>query len=395
MNLPASRKSLYLKEATDVMPPSTAIKELRLKGFKSIRDVRLSLGDTNVLIGPNGAGKTNLLSFFRLLESILLGGLSRHVLRAGGAGSLLHYGPKETSEISVEINFRTPAWPGATIEFSLDYSDDDSFFWGDQAYGVSDPDRSIGHKGMLHPKIIEPPQRECVLVRPDYSSVDPAGPDAARALLGNVRVFHFQDTSPSAALRRPSDPDTGQRLLPQGENLAAFLYHLLRNHRPYYNRIVATIRQVMPEFLDFVLEPSGATVPLRWRARASDYELGPNQLSDGSLRFMALASLLLQPEESLPKVLLIDEPELGLHPFAIQILAGLVRSCSHHSQLILTTQSTTLLDAFEPAEVIVCEMEDGQSRFHRLSSELLEEWLESYSLSELWLKNVLGGRPGR
>jgi predicted ATPase len=376
------------------MPISTAIRTIRLRGFKSIRDATLSLSEVNILIGPNGAGKTNLIEFFRLLESILPGTLARYVMRSGGASGLLHYGPKETSEISVEIGFHTPEWPGATIEFSLEYAADDSLFWAHQEYGVSNPASGIGHRGMLHPKKLEPPQRECVLVRPDHSLLEPAGPDAARALLRQVHVFHFQDTSARAAIRRHSDPDIGQRLQSQGENLAAFLLHLSREHRPYYDRIVATIRQVMPELSDFVLEPSdGAGVLLRWRSRSSDYELGPHQLSDGSLRFVALASLLLQPEISLPSVLVIDEPELGLHPFAIQILAGLVRSCSQHCQLILATQSTTLLDAFDPEDVIVCGMDYGQSRFHRLPAGLMEEWLENYSLSEMWEKNIIGGRP--
>jgi predicted ATPase len=163
-----------------------------------------------------------------------------------------------------------------------------------------------------------------------------------------------------------------------------------------FRRIVSAVRKIVPFFQDFVLEPKRldpTRILLKWKGRDSDYEFGPHQLSDGSLRGIALATLLLQPESDLPDVVIIDEPELGLHPHAIEIVAGLVRSVAHRTQVILATQSTALVDHFAPEEIVVTEIDHGCSQFRRLDSKQLEHWLEDYSLSQLWEKNVLGGGP--
>ena len=116
-------------------------------------------------------------------------------------------------------------------------------------------------------------------------------------------------------------------------------------------------------------------------------------ISDGTLRCIALFTALGQPVESLPAFLSIDEPELGLHPAALGILASLVRSTSTHAQILLATQSPALLDLFDPQDVVVAERAQGATTFRRLDPDQLAGWLEDYSLSELYDKNVLGGRP--
>lgn len=132
---------------------------------------------------------------------------------------------------------------------------------------------------------------------------------------------------------------------------------------------------------------------LNWREKGRDYLFGPHQISDGTLRVIALATLLLQPEDMLPDVIVIDEPELGLHPYAIGVLAALFRKASHHCQLIISTQSAELLDYFDADEVIVVNRKGESSEYRRLTTAELDTWLEDYSLSELWEKNVLGGGP--
>jgi predicted ATPase len=173
-----------------------------------------------------------------------------------------------------------------------------------------------------------------------------------------------------------------------------------QTERVAYDRTIRTIQQAMPWFADFVIEPlelNKNNVQLDWHERGSDLLFGPHQLPDGALRAMALFTLLLQPKEWLPRIIVIDEPELGLHPSAINILAGLAEAAARHCQIVLATQSVTLVDQLDPDEVIAVDREDGASTFKRvpdqMSPELLKEWLDDYSLSELWEKNVIGGGP--
>jgi predicted ATPase len=170
----------------------------------------------------------------------------------------------------------------------------------------------------------------------------------------------------------------------------------LRDTEPNaYRRILETVRQIFPFFAEFVLEPVGNSVLLQWQERDTDVVFGAHQASDGTLRTLALLTLLLQPLHDLPDVLILDEPELGLHPYAINVITGLLKSVSLHKQVILATQSMTLIDYFDPEDIIVVDRPERESVFRRLDSEQLKEWLEEYSLAELWEKNVLGGRPGR
>jgi predicted ATPase len=158
--------------------------------------------------------------------------------------------------------------------------------------------------------------------------------------------------------------------------------------------VVTTIRSIAPFFDRFRLAPSQLDtnqINLEWKERGSDLYMDAYSLSDGSLRFMALTTLLMQPHP--PKTIIIDEPELGLHPMAINKLAGLMKKASIHSQLIVSTQSVGLVSNFEPEDIITVDRKDGQSVFERLDNETLQNWLEDFSLGELWNKNVIGGQP--
>jgi predicted ATPase len=222
--------------------------------------------------------------------------------------------------------------------------------------------------------------------------------NAMRSEINQYRVFHFHDTSETAYMRGNCDINNNRILLRDGSNLAAVLYKLQQTQIQYYERIVKTIRQIAPFFEDFVLAPltiNPHEIQLRWQARDSDYEFGPHQLSDGTLRTMVLITLLLQPEENLPSLIILDEPELGLHPYAISLIAALIRSASIYTQVILATQSTNLLDHFAASDIIIVEQQQGISLFKRLDPDKLTTWLEEYALSELWEKNVIGGTPSR
>ncbi len=372
------------------------LNRIRLKGFKSIKDLDLELGSINVLIGSNGAGKSNLISFFRMLNELIEGHLQLFVGRSGGANAMLHYGTKVTNSIDAGLYFGRNGY-----EIQLVPTEDDKLVFGEEILFFikstsKDPQRESlgsGHKEALAPGKYEESM---------YSVVNYVMP-----ALYSWKVYHFHDTSSTARIKQTGDLHGNNRLEPDAGNLAAFLYRLQERHSPNYKLIRGAVRRIFPRFKDFALRPSPLNpdkIRLEWQEHGSDYRFGPHQLSDGTLRFMSLATLLLQPY--LPSTILIDEPELGLHPSALTILAGLVRSASNYTQLILTTQSVSFLNEFEPEDIITVERRDstalsvsdfrdglGESVFKKHDSKSLREWLNAYSLGELWEMNVLGGRP--
>jgi predicted ATPase len=222
------------------------------------------------------------------------------------------------------------------------------------------------------------------------------GPLFSTALGERLATYHLVDTSLTAPIRTEGYIQDNQRLRSDAGNLAAILYLYKTKHKSVYQRIRATIRKVVPSFDDFVLGPqrfNPNNILLNWRQSGSEYLLGPHQISDGTLRAMALITLFLQPSEDLPDLLIVDEPELGLHPHAITLIAGLIRAASVKTQVLATTQSPAFLDQFNLDEIIVVDSEQGVSQFRRLDEDRLKDWLEEYSIGELWQKNVIGGGP--
>ena len=210
------------------------------------------------------------------------------------------------------------------------------------------------------------------------------------------RLYHFQDTSSSAYIKQIHNINDNVYLRDDARNLAAFLYRLKNHHVSHYERIVKTIRMVAPFFGDFHLRPTVANsekIQLEWMEVGHDEPFTASVLSDGTLRFMCLATALLQPEEFTPASMIFDEPEIGLHPFAIAVLAGMTQSVSQRRQLIVSTQSVELVNEFDAEDLIVVNKRARTSEVRRLEIEPLREWLEEYSLGELWKKNLLGGRP--
>jgi predicted ATPase len=213
--------------------------------------------------------------------------------------------------------------------------------------------------------------------------------------ISNWTVFHVHDTSGTAAMRRSGTVRDTEKLLPDAGNLAAFLYMLREEEKETYDLIVETIRLVTPFFKDFRLHPRQSrddqVIRLEWMQQGSNYPFLASQLSDGTLRFIALATALLQPYP--PATILIDEPELGLHPYALEILGNLILQAESRAQVIISTQSAQLLNAFTPGQIIIVDRKHGESTFTRLDEEQLKEWLDDYSIGELWQKNVYGGGP--
>ena len=215
-------------------------------------------------------------------------------------------------------------------------------------------------------------------------------------MLAYCKVYQFHDSSSEGPLRQACPVETSDYLQAFGNNLPSFLYFLREHYKESYNRIVSYVRDVVPQFQDFYLEPVGNIISLRWMdISATDYVLNAHQFSDGSIRFIALATLLLQPKETMPNVIILDEPELGLHPFAITQLAQMIKDASIHSQIIIATQSKDLVDHFNIDDISVVEMDEQNlcTTVKTLNEEEYKLWLEHYTVSELWDKNIIGGRP--
>lgn len=376
------------------MADQLELKSIELKGFKSIdaEGQIIELGPITVMLGANGAGKSNLVSFFKMLNYMTTGGLQQYVADQGFADSLLYLGAKSTTEVSAKLRFEDER---ARDEYAFVLNRDATgrLFLKDEtivyhATGRDTPQTCNLGGGVRESQLKEhcdKGDRTCQVV---YS------------LLSRCQVFQFHDTSTTAKIRSEGYVDDARFLRSDGGNLAAFLRQLQSKEsgKRYYDRIVRHIQLMVPQFLDFDLEPLSENdkyVRLNWKEKGSDYLFGPHQLSDGSLRFMALAALFMQPPNLRPRVIIVDEPELGLHPAAISALAGMVKAVAPTTQIILATQSSRLVDEFTADQVMIVERDEKRPRtlFRRLSEKDLTEWLERYCLSELWEKNVLGGRP--
>lgn len=362
------------------------LENISIKGFKSIRELEnFTLASLNVFIGANGSGKTNFISVFKLLNQIADENLQLFIAQHGFANNLLYFGQKHTEELRLSFSFSSNGY-----SCSLVPTQDDTLVFSNEIISYHDkskysspyaPSLGSGH-------------RETRLLEESRNSPHITIADHVIRAIRSWKVYHFHDTSAGAKIKQRGDINNNEILQADAANLAAFLYLLQETDNSYYQKIVSTIRIVAPFFDDFNLRPdpfNQEKIQLEWREKGSDTYFNASVLSDGTLRFMCLATLLLQPK--LPTTILIDEPELGLHPYAITILASLLRSAAQKTQVIVSTQSVPLVNQFSPEDIIVVDRIEGQSTFNRLIQIDLEHWLDDYGMGDLWEKNVIGGRP--
>ena len=356
------------------------ITNIRIKGFKSIKNCDLNLGNINIFIGSNGSGKSNFISVFKMLQSIVDGELQLYVNRNGGPNSLMYFGSKTTEKIDIEFKFGNNGYRFAlapTLDGKLMFLDE-SFLWN------SIDGKSIG-KGHLESNW----KMGCGNLVDNY----------VLPILKNQewKVYHFHDTGDKSPIKQAHGINDNISLSTDAHNLAAFLYRLKIKNPADYRRIVDTVKMVAPYFDDFILRPNPLnenTISLEWKESGSDIPFNASQLSDGTLRFICLATLLLQPSELMPETIIIDEPELGLHPYAIAMMSALIKKVSVTHQVIVSTQSVELLDEFSADDIIVVNHGKEGSEFVRLNEGDLRIWIEDdYTLGDLWKMNILGGRP--
>jgi len=360
-----------------------SLDKFTIRGFKSIRELKdFELKELNIFVGANGAGKSNLISFFRMLKSLIEGNLADYIRDSGGISDLLHNGRKATKQTEFETCFglhgyRFTLMPGTGEGFALvneaRYYQDGSTDWWELG--------SSGDNSAMLVKEAKGTSQDSQYSKPVYNA------------MSSWKIYHFHDTSSTAAMRHAEIVEDNKALRYDASNIGPFLLRLRNEYKSYYDEILNACRLVAPFFDDFLLDPQQlgpkTKVSLTWIAKGSDYPMQPYHLSDGSIRFICLATALLQPKP--PSTIIIDEPELGLHPEAVRILAELIENAAKRTQIIVATQSPLLLDQFAIEDIVVVNRKEGQSTFERLKRTDFNEWLEDYSIGELWTKNVIQG----
>lgn len=360
------------------------IYSVKIENFKSIRDSgEILMNPLNVLIGPNGAGKSNFISFFKLLNKISNGQLQIYINENGRSENFLYFGNKSSKFLFGRITFDNEKKNEYEFRFIPNVEGNFIFEeeWSNYYEGnIKNRDKlNRSYTGRFESLLKEHRGFRNHYLRNHFNS---------------FKIFHFQDTSITSRMRKPSNTNDYAYLYEDGGNIASFLYMLQESKPEYFNIIEKITQSVAPFFERFYLKPDEINpqqIFLRWNEKGSDQLFNAYNLSDGTLRMICLTILLNQPEP--PSTIIIDEPELGLHPFAIIKLASMIRSAISRTQIIVSTQSVSLLDQFSPEDVIVVEREDYQTVFKRQNSQTLSIWLDDYTLGEIWDKNLIGGRP--
>ncbi len=367
-----------------------AIKRITVKGFKSIRELNeFELKPLNVIVGANGAGKSNLIQIFKMVLAMAQGSFQEFILKNGGADAFPFDGVKETPEIKICFEFTSNSFfsegsnfyrftmsPSAAETMLLSeerrYKD---FNW--KTYGSSSAESRLAE------------QKSERSWDDRWNGVGYFVFDA----ISRWMVYHFHDTSSNAPMRRSEIVEDNQKLRGNGSNIAPFLRNLKECFPDSYEKIRDAIRLVIPFFDDFALDVirqgEAEKVKLTWKQKGTDYPMQPYHLSDGSIRFICLATALLQPTP--PSTIIIDEPELGLHPEAIGILAELITIAAKQTQVIIATQSPQLLDNFAIDDIIIAKRANGATIFERLKEENYKVWLEDYTVGELWAHDIIHG----
>ncbi len=364
------------------------LKSFTIKGYKSIKEIiNFEPRPLNILIGSNGSGKSNFISFFKFLSWMLNsdGKLQEHVAYLGGANDILHDGVDTTKSIDANLEVETQNGLNE-YKFSLMFAKPDKLVFKEEKYRFSSLIKSFKGKSNWS---------NCGVGHTEAKLPESQNPPSTTILnmLRKLVVYQFHNTSDTAPMRLKWSASDCRWLKQNGENLGSFLYRIQKDEKAYYNRIIKYIRLVLPFFDDFDLYEEFGQILLRWKEKGTSKSFNAGQASDGMLRTIALISLLGQNPKDLPAVLFLDEPELGLHPSAIDAVSGLIKAASSYCQVFAATQSISLVNNFELDDLVVIERKGRSSKYHRPDSENLRAYLEEFSTGQIWEKNIICGRP--
>jgi predicted ATPase len=387
------------------------ISTLHMHNYRCLVDVELPIRDLTVVIGPNGAGKTSLLEVFQLLERGCQQELGSFLASQGGVQAVLSHpriaGRPPCLQIGVELDVQSDQ-SDAPMDYRFELAgqqvgymiNSERLEWQFDPQAKKPFQYIDAHRDRLY---YADPTKAVKMAQPDwdYNRLELAlaqvpkmyrEPETLRSMFASTRHYSFLDVSPRAVVRSSQSLTPDTRPGPNGENLYSALYNMRASHRDIYERIGALLEQGFADFkrLEFPVVGAGQ-VTLAWYERGSREPLYPNQLSEGTLRFLWLITILLATPE--PALLLLDEPEVSMHPELLKLLAALLQDASVRSQIVVATHSPDLIRWLQPEEVLIADKEDGVTRFTWADELDLDEWLEEYTLRDLWLMGNLGGRP--
>ncbi|MCI1004966.1 AAA family ATPase [Herbaspirillum sp. C7C8] len=368
-------------------PPrkTSRIRSITIEGFRSLNNIEhLELPPLTVLIGANGAGKSTLIRFFEMLSWMVKSrSLQEFVLRQGGGDDQFFMGARKTPRIHAELCLETDM---GQIDYRFELA---HLSAGDSVMVMNEAYRYAAHGAPTKAKWTD------IGTVGKQSNLLEQKDEAATTIVDLLRqcaTYQFHDTSINAAIHNRWDVTDSFRLRPDGGNLAAVLLDLCNTDSKRYELITRQISRVLPAFKDFVLEAEAGKVLLRWIGRHSDKIFGSHLTSDGSLRLFCLLTLLNLPPNRLPDIMLFDEPELGLHPHAVTLVAEMFKRLAKTRQIFIATQSPYLVDCFELENIIVASANEGETKLCNLPREQYQEWLDDeYQLSDIWLKQAVGG----
>ena len=351
------------------------IEEISIKNYKSIKGlIKFPLHNINILIGANGSGKSNFLSFFEFVK------------KENDYKSYFDFDNDRADDI-LFLGRRNSEFLSGAVALS-----DQSFTGKGGKKFIAEDNRSLTCDAYVNMDLVSNFENE-----ENYFEYAEGIDLAWEQVSDNTTQYHFHDTSKWSPILVDCMLNNNDMLLPNGKNIMPFVYRIYRENKQSYSMIVNAIRSCVDDFHDFYIRKninSDDMVRLEWQHKR---DLGEPKhgklLSDGSLRIICLIVLLLQPIEWVPKLVIIDEPELGMNPKALSLIAELIKQISPQKQFIIATQSPELINLFNHEDIIVCDKnEDSSSSFTRLDAEKLQSWLDDYTVADLWQMNIIGGQ---
>jgi predicted ATPase len=348
------------------------VSRVKISGYKSIENCNLKLRDLNVIIGANGGGKTNFIDFFQLLNHIFGRKLQEYVVKSCGPDEILRFGRDVTPQLSGEIVVGSRQYG-----FALSPAPDGRMAFADEF--ISNEEFQNRHVGSGHFETLINEYDE------KFSRV-------------KCRVFHFQDLGRSSKIMQPQPLDADNMMLSHDAgNLAPHLYYLRENYKKSYDVIVKRVRVVAPYFIDFSFNIYGGgsqeMVELKWLERGCDTPHNVRNFSTGTLSFACLMTVLKSPREIRDDIIVLDQPDLNLHPTGLRIFANMLKVAKNYMQIIISTNSSEMLNQFEVEDLIVADRSGGATFLSRISRDEIDEWAEHCTLSQIWENNIIGGRP--
>jgi predicted ATPase len=363
------------------------LSRIELENLLSFKHLDFEMRPLNVLVGPNASGKSNLIRSLSLIQALPKRGLSQAIADGGGSRSWINRRTGGVASIHIEGSEEP------RFDYTLSFQEAGQSWAIDRETYANVFERrqeqvSLGTRGntVMQTSIAS---NVSVLSEIRHPS-EPALAKLADAF-NNIRLYREFVTGPRAQARSGTSSSLlADHLDEDGANLALRLGEMdLQIGLHTVNRAISRLFEL---FSEVKVSTRGGITQLYVREKGIENTFAATSLSDGTLRLLCLLTVLLDPTP--PPLICIEEPETGLHPDAIRDVAGLLVEASSRTQVVVTTHSPALIDALsdQPEAVAVCERDfDGFTQIRRLQGSKLTEWLERYTLGELWQKGEIGG----